>query len=202
MAPRPPRPAPDGGRSNWRSGGGASPLGSRRFEVSRCSAGIAVGKYHYHRLDLAFRQQIVDNVVRVAGLASIPCPCRLCHATSTAPDTSRWSSSRAGCRHASGGGSRATWNRIRRESTRRAECCPRLALNPAGGSGNAGLSSGPNSMGPPNPPLPAPLPAPWWPGTPAAGGCCAAAPRANQIPDAKPRRSTEVITRLIDLDTP
>src|ERR1035438_5569480 len=52
----------------------------------------------------------------------------------------------------------------------------RLVLNPAGGSGNAGLSSGPNSIGPPKPPLPpAPLPAACGGAAPRPAGSWAAA---------------------------
>src|SRR5450755_430135 len=47
----------------------------------------------------------------------------------------------------------------------------RLTLNPAGGSGNAGLSSGPNTIAPPNPPPRAA------PGAAPCGACWAAATR-------------------------
>ena len=71
----------------------------------------------------------------------------------------------------------------------------RFWLKPAGGSGKAGLSSGPNSIGPPNPPLPAALPA-FCGAAPRPSACCSTAAESSDARAATARQAIPANTAV------
>ena len=86
----------------------------RRIEVSHSPAGTAIGEDHHHRLDLAFRQQIVDHVVRVARLRPFGVGAADAVQQIKGRGTCDRPSNRAAYRPASAGVFRAIWNRTLR----------------------------------------------------------------------------------------